>query len=101
RPLGCNQVPELIEIPKGIPEGIATERHITGIAELLDTLVRIPPTSVDIAEDIAAGQAAKHVGIKPHFFPAVIAGYGNTAQQIIPHLSLVVAQRVEIPAERL
>ena len=100
RPLGCDEIPELVEVPEGVPEGIAAYHHIRiRIRYLASLSVGRNPFTVHVAPYVAAAEGAVHVVVKLALFNPVVRFNADTCEEVVPCVGLIAAYGVEIPAE--
>ena len=100
RPLGRHEVPEGIEVPEGVPEGIASEHRIVcRIGHAAYPAVGRDPLAIDVAPRIATAKRTVHVVVETLLFEVVVRADPNAGEKIVPRRPLVGAHGLEVPAE--
>ncbi|MNQ68031.1 hypothetical protein D3C85_825750 [compost metagenome] len=98
RPLRCNQVPELVQVPEGIPESIAAQSQRIRVFKFLYFLKGIYPAAIQITPGIPAGQCPVHIGIKTYFLSPVVRLNSHAANQLVPGITLFVSYFIKTPS---
>ncbi len=100
RPLWRDEIPELIQIPERVPEGIAAEHHVVGrVIHAMLFAIGGNPLAVAVAPYIAAAECAIHIVVEFSFFYTVVGLYLYTAEEVVPCVDLILPYCIEVPAE--
>ena len=100
-PFRRDQIPELVEVPECVPEGVASEHYIRfRIVHPACFSVGGHPFPVDVTPDVAAADGPVHVVVETDFFKPVRRLYGDSSEEAVPSVQLVLHHCLEIPSER-